>query len=163
MALEKRAPRRINRYVHLEYPDLFAVDPGPARHRTAPAIEFLIRRFEDRHVKSGAAGAAASRAAIACSPAEKRQWLPNAVHFRGPPSSRDHRRKRTPLDRLHVRVTHNGHDPFLFEFWTMARHFEPGKGMTFAPAGATGRVRPVPYLGWEFCGSDTNAMPSPAM
>jgi hypothetical protein len=72
-------------------------------------------------------------------------------------------RKPKHADRPRVHVTRDGHDPFLFERWPVARHFELGKGMTFAPSGATGRVCPVRYVGCEFCGPDTNAMPNPAM
>jgi hypothetical protein len=35
--------------------------------------------------------------------------------------------------------------------------------MTFAHSAATGRAGLVPYFGWEFYASDTNAMPSPAI
>jgi hypothetical protein len=59
----RAARRRINRYVHFEYPDLFAGAQGQ-QGSEPPASGFLIRRFEDRYVKSGAVGAAASGSGI---------------------------------------------------------------------------------------------------
>jgi hypothetical protein len=59
----------------------FAGGPEPTILRTAPAIAFLIRRFEYRYVKSCAAGAVSSHSVRFCSPAEKLRWLPIVAHF----------------------------------------------------------------------------------
>src|SRR5258708_19900757 len=59
----------------------------PAMLRTAPAIAFLIRRFEDPYVKSFAAGAGCLHSARFCSPAEKPRWLPIPSRFQCPHQS----------------------------------------------------------------------------
>src|SRR6202022_4253494 len=69
----KADSRLINRCVHSENPcrilDAFASGgPEPAMLRPAPAIACPIKRFEDRCVRSCAAGAASSRSARWCLP-----------------------------------------------------------------------------------------------